>query len=61
MHTLGAAILADDLRVPVLSFDPRWVTLASGVDGGYAGFHDLGFENKGTTRLASEIKTHEHG
>ncbi|WP_161491791.1 hypothetical protein [Bradyrhizobium centrolobii] len=43
------------------SFGPCWVTLPPGVDGGYAGFHDLGFEHKGAICFASEIKTHEYG
>ncbi|WP_027555091.1 hypothetical protein [Bradyrhizobium sp. Cp5.3] len=58
---LDAAILAYDFCVAQLSFDPRWVTLPPGVDGGYAGFRDLGFENKGAIWIASEIETHEHG
>lgn len=58
---LGAAILAYDFCVASFSFDPRWVTHPPGIDGGYAGFHDLCFENKGAIWLASEIETHEHG
>lgn len=58
---LGAVILAYDLCVAAFSFDPCCVTHPPSVDGGYAGLHDLGFENKWAIWIASEIETHEHG